>query len=67
MTSYWPGQNFTTWPTCPSCGTSYIGWHDCPATTRTWSDPVWRLPDADVERIAQRVVQLMRQKRNAEQ
>lgn len=67
MTMYWPGMNGTAWPTCPRCGSAYIGWHDCGVAFTQAAAPEWRLPDADVERIAQRVVDLLRQKRWAEQ
>lgn len=58
-----------TWATCPSCGARYWGYHNCgtvvPQPAQWQPTPVyiqsqpWRLADEDVERIAQRIAELI--------
>jgi hypothetical protein len=61
-----------TWSICPSCGVQYQGFHNCwrmpqpawPATTYVYNQP-WPLSDADVDRIARRVAEILAEKQDA--
>lgn len=56
------------WSTCPSCGTHYLGFHNClwkaPAAPVYVQAQPWRLSDEDVERIADRVIAKLQAKEN---
>jgi hypothetical protein len=62
-----------TWATCPSCGARYQGFHNCwtapllqqwPNVAYVYSQP-WPLSDADVDRIARRVAELLAEREQA--